>query len=66
MRDPQRIPLVLEAVRKAWERVPDLRLAQLIGNVAGYGTEDEALLEGLQMYDHPFGWDRSGDDILSA
>jgi hypothetical protein len=45
MRDPQRIPLVLEEVRKYWERFPDLRLGQLLWVLARqdpfYIEEDE-------------------------
>jgi hypothetical protein len=32
MRDPARIPRVLEALRAYWLAHPDLRLCQLIGN----------------------------------
>jgi uncharacterized protein YihD (DUF1040 family) len=34
MRDPKRIPEVLEAVRKVWEKDPDQRLGQLLLNAA--------------------------------
>ncbi len=30
MRDPNRIPLVLDAIRQVWERHPDMRLGQLL------------------------------------
>lgn len=30
MRDPKRIPEILEAIREVWEAHPDLRLGQLI------------------------------------
>jgi uncharacterized protein YihD (DUF1040 family) len=33
MRDPKRIPKILERLRKLWEAQPDLRLGQLIENV---------------------------------
>lgn len=33
-RDPSRIPVVLEALRIAWEANPDWRLGQLIVNVS--------------------------------
>jgi hypothetical protein len=32
MRDPARIPRILEAIWKVWERHPDLRLTQLLVN----------------------------------
>ena len=48
MRDLKRIPVVLELVRKAWEKNPDLRLGQLIENACVFDpfyTEDEELAE---------------------
>jgi len=30
MRDPNRIPLVLEHLKREWEKQPDLRLGQLL------------------------------------
>lgn len=33
MRDPDRIPEVLEVLRVAWEAYPDLRLTQLLWNL---------------------------------
>ena len=33
MRDPKRIPKILERLRILWEKYPDLRLGQLIGNM---------------------------------
>jgi len=52
MRDPARIPIILEAIKKAWERSPDLRLGQLIVNATpagkdGFFIEDDMLLQGL-------------------
>lgn len=35
MRDPNRIPEILETVKTLWEANPDLRLGQLIINAAG-------------------------------
>jgi uncharacterized protein YihD (DUF1040 family) len=37
MRDPQRIDRILEQLEIAWKKSPDLRLGQLLINVAGYG-----------------------------
>ncbi len=56
MRDPQRIPAVLEALRLAWEQQPDQRLAQLIYNAARpadpcpqlFYLEDDALIANLE------------------
>jgi uncharacterized protein YihD (DUF1040 family) len=54
MRDPNRIPDVLEALRVYWEANPDLRLGQIIGNTAaraglgdGYAMEDDVLMARL-------------------
>ena len=51
MRDPARIPVVLEALRKTWERSPDLRLGQLIFNLVwpndGFHVEDDQMLSRL-------------------
>lgn len=55
MRDPARIPIVLEAIRKAWEQHPDMRLGQLViaatprphSCQAVFTMEDDALLQWL-------------------
>lgn len=51
MRDPTRIDRVLEVVKKYWERNPDLRLCQLLGNCFGfndlYYVEDDVLVKEL-------------------
>jgi len=52
MRDPARIPLVLEALRIYWEQNPDLRLGQIVSNLAPFDTalfylEDATLLRWL-------------------
>ena len=54
MRDPNRIDIVLEAVRIVWKKAPDLRLGQMISNIsyeAGYSDpfflEDDRLLQVL-------------------
>ena len=58
MRDPKRIPIILEKIRKLWEAYPDLRLGQLVYNAAWdsrekgvdvFYTEDDALEEGLDI-----------------
>ena len=40
MRNPKRIPEVLAALQKAWERHPDWRLGQVISNALGPGPQD--------------------------
>jgi len=57
MRDPDRIPLILEKVRELWEKYPDLRLGQLIANAHNcspnrkcdiFYIEDDLLTQGLE------------------
>lgn len=51
MRDPKRIPIVLEAIRKHWEKVPDWRLGQLIVNASScdpFYMEDDILIKNLE------------------
>lgn len=60
MRDPKRIPEILEELKKAWEKNPDLRLGQIIVNIARikekkeetcpfvFYIEDNKILEGLK------------------
>jgi len=54
MRDPDRIPRILEKLRRYWERYPDLRLGQLVGNVNTrydpYHLEDDLLEEWLDAH----------------
>lgn len=53
MRDPKRIPVILEAIRVVWQANPDLRLTQLIVNALDarpndiFYVEDDVLLDGL-------------------
>ena len=60
MRDPERIDLVMGALRAYWKQNPDLRLCQIIGNCLnqfygdspimdsrGYALEDDAFLRLL-------------------
>lgn len=56
MRDPKRIDGILKVVGKYWKENPDLRLGQLILNVA-YGTgcepyyiEDKDIIDLLKKY----------------
>lgn len=57
MRDKERIDVILNQIQEIWERFPDLRLGQLIGNVAEgpylYYIEDDQLVEQLKKtYDN--------------
>ncbi|KKK68215.1 hypothetical protein LCGC14_2946290 [marine sediment metagenome] len=55
-RDPERITPMLAKVKELWEKVPQLRLGQLLGNcvrseIQLYYMEDDVLLEKLEaMY----------------
>jgi uncharacterized protein YihD (DUF1040 family) len=57
MRDPNRIPVILEAIRTYWEKYPDLRLGQLIDNASYHSiadlfyVEDDVLLLALKEMD---------------
>jgi uncharacterized protein YihD (DUF1040 family) len=60
MRDPNRIEVILEAIKKYWKENPDLRLGQIVTNLApntGYDTcfhpniyylEDDDFLKSLE------------------
>jgi uncharacterized protein YihD (DUF1040 family) len=54
MRNPNRIKPLLKLIEEIWEKYPDLRLCQLIGNVApydNYHVEDDDLKNRLkEMY----------------
>lgn len=64
MRDPNRIPKILNAIGRIWQMHPDMRLFQLLSNVmsptldpgrAGltadpYHIEDDAVYERLRAY----------------
>lgn len=53
MKDPTRIPRVLEALREVWEGQPDLELATLFSVLSnrgvGWGTSDEELVAALNQ-----------------
>lgn len=55
-RNPDRIPLMLAKIKELWEKAPQLRLGQLLGNCVSkeiqlYYMEDDVLLEKLEaMY----------------
>jgi len=56
MRDPKRIPEILNELKKAWEKYPDLRLGQLIDNIVTrtpcplFYIEDEDLVKRIKKY----------------
>ena len=56
MRDPNRIPRVLDLLEKVWQEAPDWRLGQLIENIArdmgwndAYYMEDDDLEKELRI-----------------
>jgi hypothetical protein len=52
MRNPERIPKILNEIEKIWQQYPDLRLGQLILNLEYrlplYQIEDEELVAALK------------------
>lgn len=59
MRDPNRIPLMLDELREIWEKQPDLRLGQLIEIVRMaanehychlFDVEDEKMQVGMKRF----------------
>ena len=65
-RDPNRIPIVIEALRLAWTMNPDLRLGQLIWSAARdkdpFCVEDYTLVRALREMVYGLGAD-VGDDV---
>jgi uncharacterized protein YihD (DUF1040 family) len=52
MRDPNRIPEIIQFLAQYWQENPDLRLGQIIGNARiTYHTEDDVALEKLREVD---------------
>ena len=47
MRDPKRIPRIINKLEKYWEDNPDYRLGQLVSNISGFYTEDDDLEDYL-------------------
>ena len=58
MRDPNRIDDVLREIRRVWKMYPDMRLGQLIINIADWAgqhvwdIEDDVLLEEANRIEH--------------
>lgn len=53
-RDERRIPIVLDELRRFWEKHPDWRLGQIVSNVVGrdpFYIEDEAFVAALLKLD---------------
>jgi hypothetical protein len=54
MRDPARIPIILEKVQEVWLAHPDMRLGQILVNVMGqadpFMVEDDVLLDDLNEW----------------
>lgn len=53
MRDPNRIPKVLARLQALWLTCPDLRFAQLLGNVIcedPYHMEDEDFIKMVEEF----------------
>lgn len=54
MRDPNRIPEVLDLIEQLWEKYPDWRLGQLLVNVSDtndvFYVEDDRVVKGLVNY----------------
>ena len=56
MRDPNRIPEILNEIEKIWKEYPDLRLGQLISNMSDrspwplFYIEDDELIERLEKF----------------
>lgn len=57
MRNPNRIPNVLAAIKIIWEQYPDWRFGQLLENLKGYldtkdmfYIEDDKFIESIQNF----------------
>lgn len=49
-RDPQRIDKILQTIRTVWEKNPQLRLTQLLGNCFEGGHGDLYYVEDHELY----------------
>lgn len=55
MRDPKRIKEILRTIERIWKKAPDLRLGQLLENVAytgGWKDKDLFYLEDGELYSY--------------
>lgn len=61
MRDPKRIPVMLDLLRAIWAQDPDMRLCQLISGIASrkgyisdlFYVEDNKMIEAMNIWLHP-------------
>ena len=49
-RNPERIDLILERLKIAWKKYPDMRLGQLLAVCTESSVEDVDLLAGIERY----------------
>ena len=68
-RNPNRIELVLDELRRYWEKNPDLRLGQIVGNAASragisdaYNMEDDVCLNHLLPVPREFAFTETPED----
>jgi len=60
VRNPERIPFILETIKKEWEKRPDMRLGQLLKNMGlNWAIEDYDFLENAHMGQKPLNIDIS-------
>ena len=51
MRDPYRIQVICQRLAAAWEKMPDLRLAQLLEDAeVGFYTEDDRMIRMVETF----------------
>jgi len=75
MRDPKRIPLVLQEVERIWQAHPDWRLGQLICNLSAWAdptqnivwdVENEVLVAEVQRHLEQLGESAAANGALAA
>lgn len=75
MRDPKRIPVVLQEIERLWQAHPDWRLGQLVCNLAAWAdpsqnivwdVEDEILVAEAQRHLNQRNQGASSQDVLST
>lgn len=52
MRDPERIPIILDYIKLLWEKYPDQRLGQLLINVDSTFEKNPYFYEDADLLDH--------------
>ncbi len=51
MRNPYRIQVICQRLAAAWEKLPDLRLAQLLEDAAvNFYTEDDKMIQMVESF----------------